>query len=75
MKLLWACGGRNPIRRILVPVANHATDVILIETLVYSSQINVIAVFGASISLRNLVIQGGSKVARHKAIHGKMINR
>jgi hypothetical protein len=25
--------------------------------------------------LRNLVIQGGSKVARHKAIHGKMINR
>ena len=59
---------------LLLSLIYNAADIILIQALIYSSQINVIAVLGASIALGNLVIQSWSQVTWHKAVHGKMIN-
>lgn len=43
-------------RWILIAITNHTTHIVLIQALVYSSQINVVAVLGASVPLRNLIV-------------------
>jgi hypothetical protein len=41
---------------ILIAITYDTTHIVLIQALVYSSQINVVAVLGASVPLRNLIV-------------------
>lgn len=59
---------------ILISITHDTSHIVLIQAFVNCSQINVVAVLGAPVPLRNLIIQRRCQVARHEVIHSEMID-